>query len=122
MRVINGVFCAILILFAAVQYNDPDAALWIVIYALAAAWTGVAAFRPGLFRKPAAAGGFVACLVAAAAGSIVLWPTDTGWWRMDVWWESEPAREGMGVMIVVVALLLAAVTAWRIRREQPSEA
>ncbi len=33
----NGVMCALFLLFAAVQYNDPDPLPWIAIYAAAAA-------------------------------------------------------------------------------------
>ena len=48
MRYVNGFFCVMLTLFALVQYNDPDALVWLVIYAIAAVWAGVAAFRPDL--------------------------------------------------------------------------
>ena len=37
-----------------------------------------------------------------------------GFWRKDVWWVEETAREGMGVMIgfaVLIAVLASAVTA-----------
>lgn len=43
---------AILIVFAALQYNDPDAILWIAIYLIAAAWCVIAALRPGLLSTP----------------------------------------------------------------------
>ena len=52
MRYLNGFFCILLILFAAVQYNDPDFALWFSIYAMAAAWAGVAAFRRVMGSSP----------------------------------------------------------------------
>jgi len=32
MRVINGIFCILLVLFAAVQYNDPDRVFWGGLY------------------------------------------------------------------------------------------
>ena len=47
MRYVNGGLCAIMILFVIVQYNDPDFALWTVIYGIPAIWAGVAAFRAG---------------------------------------------------------------------------
>jgi hypothetical protein len=34
----------------------------------------------------------------------------------DVWWETETAREGMGMMILCVALALAGLVALRARR------
>ncbi len=32
MKYVNIVLCAFMVLFAGVQYNDPDAIFWIVIY------------------------------------------------------------------------------------------
>ena len=46
MRYLNGFFCVIMILFVAVQYNDPDYAIWMVIYGISAICAGVAALRP----------------------------------------------------------------------------
>jgi len=36
MKIFNLVFCIIFILFAALQYNDPDPYIWIPIYGYAA--------------------------------------------------------------------------------------
>ena len=36
MRTFNLVFCALFVLFAALQYNDPDPYIWIPIYLYAA--------------------------------------------------------------------------------------
>ena len=49
MRIVNGVLCLFLILFTAVQYNDPDVLLWVLIYGIGAVFTGLAAFRRGVF-------------------------------------------------------------------------
>ncbi len=115
MRSLNGFFCVLLSLFAAVQYNDPDFALWILIYAVPAAWAGLAAYRPAalLGRLPAA--GLALCLVAAVLGTAYMWPTVRRWWRQEVWWDNELVREGMGLMIVTLALLVVLVTWWRTR-------
>jgi hypothetical protein len=32
MKVINGIFCFLFIVFAALQYNDPDPYIWVPIY------------------------------------------------------------------------------------------
>ena len=59
MRYVNGFFCVLMVLFTVVQYNDPDAILWILIYGLTAVWAGLAAFRPDRFaHNSAAAHGF----------------------------------------------------------------
>lgn len=108
MRAVNGLFCAMLGLFAIVQYNDPDALLWILIYGIPAAWAGVVAFRPDLLpSNRAAVGAFLACLAAAAAGTIYMWPAE-----FSTWWDVEEVREGMGLLIVTAALLVAGLTWW----------
>jgi hypothetical protein len=113
MRLINGFLCLVLVAFAAVQYNDPDVYLWMPLYAAAAAWAGTAAYRPGKLRRRPLAVLLTLCIVAAVAASVWYWPTEEGFWHREVWWESETAREGMGVMVVTVALIVAAFTAAR---------
>lgn len=107
MRVVSAVFCALMVLFAAVQYNDPDAYYWIPIYGLAAIWCGLVAFRPVVFSRPLWRGLLVATLVLLAAGTVWHWPKTPEFWRQDVWWVTETAREGMGMMIALVAVLIA---------------
>ena len=116
MRILNGVMCVVMLLFAVVQYNDPDALLWATIYGLAAVWAGVAAFRTG-----ALSGGTTRLLLAlsaagAIAGVLYYWPDTPHWWWTEVWWETETAREGMGMMIVLCALVLVSLTAATRRR------
>ena len=43
-----------------------------------------------------------------------MWPTEAGFWQREVWWNSELAREGMGMMIVTLALAVVALTRWRL--------
>ena len=112
MRYANGFFLVLFILFAGVQYNDPDFAIWIFIYAIPAAWAGVAAFRPGWLRQKLPTAGLGASLLVSIAGTITMWPSEAGWWRKDLWWENELVREGMGLMIVTVGLAVVALTWW----------
>lgn len=44
MKILNGLLAILLIIFAAVQYNDPDAFLWIMIYLATAFMTGATLF------------------------------------------------------------------------------
>jgi hypothetical protein len=37
----------------------------------------------------------------------------TGFWRKDVWWVEETAREGMGMMIAFVVLVVVLFNAHR---------
>lgn len=116
MRIVNGLFCLLLILFAVAQYNDPDALLWGAIYAIAALWSGLAAFRPRHLARPPLRALWALCTLAALAGLVFYWPDTPNWWLREVWWESETSREGMGMMIVAAALLLAGLPATLRRR------
>lgn len=123
MRYLFGVLAAVLLLFAGVQYNDPDFYFWGPVYLAPALWAGLAAGRPALLLRPLAVRGLFLCLAAAVVGTVAYWPDDPAWWRRDVWWESEGAREGMGMMIVTAAfLILAASAVVRLRRERSHEA
>lgn len=116
MRYVNGVLCVILALFAVVQYNDPDFVLWFLIYGITAVWCGLAAFRPArVARSQPALALLGVCLVIAAGGSVWMWPS-----QFATWWDDELVREGMGFMIVTVALALAAIGFWRVRQAAPA--
>ena len=116
MRIVNGIFVVLLILFCVVQYNDPDGMFWIAIYGAGVLWCGVAAFRSGLFRQAPVFGLYALTLLASIGGLVYFWPTTPHWWMQDVWWQTETAREGMGMMFLLFALLLAGVVALRARR------
>lgn len=116
MRVICGVLAATLLLFAAVQWNDPDALFWIGLYGAGAIWCGIAAFRPATLDWPPARQMLLASIGLAAGALIAFWPDVDRWWAIDVWWpeeSGEASREGMGVMILFVGVLVAGVIALR---------
>ncbi len=115
MRFVNGLIALMLLLFAAVQYNDPDFYLWIPIYLIPAILAAIAAFRPPLLAKKLVRTALYLCLAAAAGGTFYAWPTTEGWWLKEVWWEDEMAREGMGLMIVTLSLFVVAASNWRSR-------
>ncbi|MEZ5935484.1 MAG: transmembrane 220 family protein [Alphaproteobacteria bacterium] len=113
MRVFNGLFCFVFLLFAAVQYNDPDVLFWFTIYALAAIWCGLAAFMPEVFTTHGIVRAlFFLCLIAALAGTFHFWPAGTAWWTKEVIWDNELVREGLGMAIVAVGMLSVALTWW----------
>jgi hypothetical protein len=115
MRYANILLGVLMVLFAAVQYNDPDALLWIVIYLIPAAWAFTAAFRlPRVASKTGIA--LLWVTLALGLGALVYyWPQTPGFWRKDVWWNDEEAREGMGVMIALAVLLFVLLTAFTAR-------
>jgi hypothetical protein len=116
MRIVNGILFVLLILFISVQYNDPDGMLWGLIYAAGVVWCGIAAFRSGLFAKRSVFGLYVLTMLTAIGGMIYYWPDTPRWWMEEVWWQTETAREGMGMMILCTALAFAGIVALNTRR------
>ena len=106
MRYLHILLGLVMVAFAAVQYNDPDALLWIVIYLVPAAWAFAAAFRPAQVRSLAGERLLWLSVAIGAGTTVFYWPTMPGFWRKDVWWVEETAREGMGVMIAFAILLV----------------
>lgn len=114
MRWVSALFSLLLVLFALVQYNDPDFFVWFVIYGLAAAWCGIAAFKPDLFTTSGPLRGlFALCLIGAAVGTVYFWPGGEAWWAKDVIWDNELVREGLGMAIVLLGLVIAGLSWWQ---------
>ena len=106
MRYLNLVVCLLMLLFIGVQYNDPDGPMWMLFYGVPAVWAGMAFFRSSVLRKPLSTVLLICSILLSIAGVIYFWPTTPGWWASDVWYETEAAREGMGMMIVTGMLLV----------------
>jgi hypothetical protein len=47
-------------------------------------------------------------ILAVGAGTIYMWPSEA-----SNWWDREEVREGLGLIITTVALLLTTLTLWR---------
>lgn len=111
MRYVNMLLGVLMVAFAAVQYNDPDALLWIVIYLVPAAWAFAAAFRLAQVRSLAGTRLLWLSVVVGVGTTVYYWPATPGFWRKEVWWVEETAREGMGVMIALAVLFVVLATA-----------
>lgn len=122
MRFINAAICLLLVVFALLQYNDPDFYLWIPVYAMPALWAGLAAYRPRRLQRPAASLLLGATLAISSLGSWWFWPGDEAFWHEEVWRHSESAREGMGMMIVTLSLVLVVITVLTSRPGPPGDA
>jgi hypothetical protein len=106
MRYLHCIFLLLMVLFMAVQYNDPDGLMWMLIYAVPALWSGVAVFWHLWFDKFACRVLLMLSVVASFAGVVYFWPLSPKFWTKAVWLEVETAREGMGLMIVAFVLLI----------------
>ena len=105
MKYLFALLALLMFLFAAVQYNDPDGPLWMLLYGVPAIWAAIAWLRPRLLTRTVALVLLSACVMAGLVLVVVLWPPAEEWWRTEVWWESEASREGMGLMLVAGVLL-----------------
>jgi hypothetical protein len=113
VRYMNMLLCLLMVGFAAVQYNDPDALLWIVLYMIPAVWAFLAAFRLTVVRSTSGTRLLWTSVAAGIAAVIFYWPEMPGFWRQEVFTAEETAREGMGVMIALMVLLVALFSARR---------
>ena len=110
MRYLNAVLCLLMLAFAGVQYNDPDGPLWALVYAVPACWAGFAAARPRRLAAPLPRRLLLGCLALSLLGVLYFWPDTPRWWASEVWYETETAREGMGMMVVALVLLVVRVS------------
>jgi len=112
MKIFNLIFCVLFILFAGLQYNDPDPYVWIPIYMYAAILCWLA-FRGRYFPKACLAG-----IALYALYAVYLFVEKDGVWdwmtkhhaaniaesmHAEKPW-IEDAREFFGLLIVMVVL------------------
>jgi hypothetical protein len=116
MRYINMVLALVMVLFAFVQLNDPDAILWFFIYLVPAILAAIAAFRLPVLATRGGTASLGALTALGLLGVIYYWPTTPGFWHREIWWETETAREGMGMMIAALVMSFVLYTAWSARR------
>ena len=111
MRYVLMLLGLLMVAFAGAQYNDPDGLLWAFIYLVPAAWAFAAAFRPAQVHSLAGERLLWATVAAGVGTMVFYWPGVPDFWRKDVWWVEETAREGMGVMVGFAVLLVVLATA-----------
>ena len=107
MKILRTVLATVMALFALVQLNDPDALVWTLVYAVVALALLLAAWRPDTLRGPFGRAATAALLIGLLGLVVLRWPEQGAFWRREVWWEEETAREGLGVMIAFLAALFA---------------
>ncbi len=112
-RIARIALSALMTLFAAVQYNDPDGLAWAALYAVPASCMAVAAFRPAWLAGTAGRVSLGVALVVLSVVCLSVWPEQGGFWRREVWWEVESAREGMGAAVALLVTALGVPVARR---------
>jgi hypothetical protein len=112
MRWLNLPFLIMMLGFAAVQYNDPDALLWIAYYLVPAAWGLLALWRPQRLAAPTLRRWLWLSAVVWTGLMIYYWPAMPGFWQRDVFMQEETAREGMGMMLAWLAVMVALASAF----------
>ncbi|MCH7868754.1 MAG: transmembrane 220 family protein [Myxococcales bacterium] len=113
MRVVAGVFAAVFLLSAAVQWNDPDPLRWICAYLVAAVLSITAAMGRTLLIPNAAAAAVFAAWFLSLAPTIGSADPEafTSFQMKDV--SHEEPREAMGLALCAVWTAVLAGFAWR---------
>ncbi len=122
VRWLSALLSVLMLLFIVVQFNDPDGVKWMFIYAIPMLWAAIAAIRPPILSKKLPSILLPACLVLSAVAMFYYWPRTPGWWKSEVWWEVETAREGMGMMIVLIVLFVAWITGFNAKKQAKKRA
>jgi hypothetical protein len=114
LKLFNIFFCIVFILFAAVQYNDPDPYVWMPIYLYAAVLCWLA------FRNRYFPGAYLLGIAVYAAYAIYKFFDQNGVWdwitkhheaniastmKAELPWIEE-TREFFGLVILIVVLLI----------------
>ncbi len=107
MKILRFVLSVLMIVFAVVQYNDPDGIWWAFIYTLAAFILLFSNWCPTVLRQPMGKMLLLLIISGFALGVWIYWPEDPNFWKTEVFWETESAREGMGMMIALFVSLFA---------------
>lgn len=128
MKIFNIVFCIIFILFAALQYNDPDPYLWIPIYLYTAALCGLAAsgrFYPAAFLVGIAIYGAYAGYKIFDQNGLIDWIQQHNAENIAETMKArkpwiEESREFFGLIILIVVLIIDFRYAMNLRRKKAS--
>ncbi len=122
MKIVNLLLSVLFLVFAFLQINDPDPAVWILIYGVMAVMCVLAAF--GYYHIKI----LIAILVVYVAYSVMYWPSILRWLKADnksMLFDDiakmqnlyiEESREFLGLMICVTVLVVHLVRARIIRR------
>ncbi|RNI25679.1 transmembrane 220 family protein [Rufibacter latericius] len=99
------------VLFALVQWNDPDPEIWVPVY-LSAAVLCFLAYKRKLFRWV-----YAVAFLAFSVGAFMLWPPVYQGITMDMSHSPgiEEARESLGLLICALAMAYCFILEWKYR-------
>lgn len=109
-RLIALAFALLFIFAAAVQYNDPDPILWMILYLWPAALCLVYAVFAEIESRARSRALYIAALVTAVIYTTLALLLFPGW--LPEWFASEELREAGGLLIAAAAC---ALLAWRLK-------
>lgn len=122
MKIVNLLLAVLFLVFAFLQINDPDPAIWIMIYGVTAVMCVLAAF--GYYYPKV----LIVILVVYVAYSVVYWPSILRWLKADnksMLFDNiakmqnlyiEESREFLGLVICITVLVIHLVRARIVRR------
>ncbi len=105
MRYVFFVLSCVMLLFMAVQFNDPDGFIWMCFYGVPAMWCALAFYKLNVFSYLWVRVALIGSIAASMVGVVYFWPLTPQFWSKQVWINEETAREGMGMMIVAIVLI-----------------
>ena len=103
----------VLLVFAGLQYNDPDGLYWAIVYLVPAMALGLAAFVPHRFATLLGRILLFAAIVVLGFGVYVYWPSQLSALPVAEWWDTESVKEGFGVAIAYLFTCLTIPLAFR---------
>ena len=110
MKYLNLLLSILMFLFVFVQYNDPDFYYWGIIYFIPAFSSGLVFLNPKIINKLSSQLLFIILFIGIIFLTGFYWPKDSLWWEVDVWWNTESVREGMGMMISSIVMIISALS------------
>jgi hypothetical protein len=110
MKYLSLLLSILMFLFVFVQFNDPDFYYWASIYSIPALSSLLVFLNPKIIHKLPLQLLFIILFIVIIFLTGFYWPKESLWWEIDIWWNTETAREGMGMMISSLVMIISGLT------------
>lgn len=120
-----GFFSILFIIFASVQFNDPDPVIWVSIYGIAAILSAFMAFQKFYFYM------YLTAAIVGLIGGLYFFPPSVTNWMVQEWEqgnlsmktaEMEGARESFGLLFISAVMFFAAYISWVLQKRKKRKA